>query len=524
LYTSGKIEYVYIFSAIALFILLIACINFMNLATARSANRSREVGVRKVMGSSRRGLINQFITESFLTCLLAMILAVALTLTCLPYFNSLIGQTIDASLLRSPSVILMLIVLVLVVGLLSGSYPAFYLSAFRPALVLKGGKGTSVKKSIFRNSLVVFQFTASIILISGTIVVYKQLEYIREKDLGYNREHILIIGNTSQLGKRLESFRNSLLQLKGIEKITVSGYLPVNYYRSNDSFFSTPSLQTESAISMQNWTIDEDYISTMGMQLLEGRNFSKSLPADSSALILNESAAKFFGNKDILDKRFYRLMNMETRAIKEYHVIGVVKDFNFSSLRESVKPLAFVYGSDQGNLNLKINTADVTSLLDEIEEQWKAVGVELPFEYSFMDEDFNRLYANEKKIGTLFTVFASLSILISCLGLFGLANFITEQRTKEIGIRKVLGASVSGIATLLSKDFLRLVLISIVFASPVAYYIMSAWLQGFAYRVNMKWWVFITSGLIAVLIAVVTVSFQAIKAAKSNPVNSLRTE
>jgi putative ABC transport system permease protein len=350
------------------------------------------------------------------------------------------------------------------------------------------------------------------------------MEFIRKVDLGYSRDQILIIHNTDQLGARSESLKTNLLQLSGVEKATLTGFLPVSYFRSNDSFFTTPTLDAHDAISMQAWTIDENYLSTMDMKILDGRNFSKNIAADTTGIILNEAAAKFLGNTDILDKKLYRISNTQTGEFIELKVIGIVRDFNFSSLREQVKPLAFVYGNNNVSMSLKISTADVTSLVSSVEKQWDLVAPDLPFEYSFMDDSFNKLYVGEQQVGKLFTIFASLSIFISCLGLFGLSTFIAEQRTKEIGIRKVLGASVSGITTLLSKDFLTLVLISIVVASPITYYLMTEWLSGFAFRVGMNGWVLVISGIIAVVIAFATVSFQAIRAAMSNPVKSLRSE
>jgi putative ABC transport system permease protein len=523
LYASGNIEYIYIFSVIALFILFIAIINFMNLATARSANRAREVGMRKVMGSLRSSLIQQFITESFLTCLIAMLLAIGLTFLSLPIFNELSGKDFDFSVLKSTSMALLLLSLTVGVGLLAGSYPAFYLSAFQPASVLKGSKAGVVKKSFFRNALVVFQFSASVLLIVGTLIVFLQMEYIQEKDLGYNREQILVFTNTDQLGTRVEPFKNSLSQINGVQNMTVTGFLPVNYYRMEDSFFSTPSLETKDAISMQAWTVDENYIATMNMKLLEGRNFVKG-NADSTSIILNESAAKFLGQSDIIDKKLYRLLDAKTKKIKEYYIVGVVKDFHFSSLREQVRPLAFLYGADLRGLTIKISTADIPTLLSNIETNWKSMASDLPFEYSFMDSDFDNLYKGERQIAKLITIFASLSIFISCLGLFGLATYVSEQRTKEVGIRKVLGASVGRITTLLSKDFIKLVLLAVAIATPVAYYFTQQWLHGFAYRIGLPWWVFILSAVIALTIALATVSFQAIKAAMMNPVKSLRSE
>ena len=298
------------------------------------------------------------------------------------------------------------------------------------------------KRSVFRNVLVVFQFAASVLLIAGTLIVFRQLQYIQHKDVGYNRAQLLIVNNIDKLENRTEALKTSLLQVRGVEKATVTGFLPVNYYRTNDSFFTSPSLDTKDMISVQKWMIDEDYLETMGMQLLEGRNFSKEIAADTASMILNESAAKFLGDHDILEKKLYRIEDENTRKLKEFRVIGIVKDFNFSTLREPVKPLAFTFGSDDGAMTVRIQGSDITQTVSAIEEKWKSVASGLPFEYSFMDADFDNLYKGERQSGTLITYFASLSILISCLGLFGLATFMAEQRTKEIGIRKVMGASV----------------------------------------------------------------------------------
>jgi putative ABC transport system permease protein len=524
LYGAGNVQYVYIFSAIAVCILFIAIINFMNLATARSANRAREVGMRKVMGSKKGALVGQFITESVLTCAAAMLFAVAITISIFPFFNSLTGKPLDPSLLSRPEVIAGLVVLTLFVGVLSGSYPAFYLSAFQPVSVLKGTHSNSGKRSVFRNVLVVFQFSASVFLIAGTIIVFRQLQYIQQKDVGYSREQLLIINNIDKIGNRAEALKTSLFQIRGVEKATVTGFLPVGYYRNNDSFFTSRSLELKDAISMQKWVIDEDYLETMGMELLEGRNFSKEISADTASLILNESAAKFMGNHDILEKKLYRIADENTKRLKEFRVIGIVKDFNFSSLREQVKPLAFTFGSDDGGMTLRIQGSDLTETVSAIEDKWKSVAQDLPFEYSFMDADFDQLYKGERQAGKLITYFASLSILISCLGLFGLATFMAEQRTKEIGIRKVMGASVPGITALLSKDFLKLVLIAVAIAIPVAWYFTDKWLQDFAYHINVEWWIFVVASVLALIIALMTVSVQAIKAAVQNPVTSLRSE
>jgi putative ABC transport system permease protein len=523
LYGTGSIQYVYIFSAIAVCILLIAIINFMNLTTARSAGRAREVGMRKVMGSRKGALMGQFVTESVLTCSVAMLVAVVITVMIFPFFNELTGKSLDPMILLTPQMTAGLIILTIVVGTLSGSYPAFYLSAFRPVNVLKGMQ-SSRKGSVFRNVLVVFQFAASVLLIAGTLIVYRQLQFIQQKDVGYDRDQQLIINNIDKLGNRIKAMKASLLQVRGVENATVTGYLPVNYYRNNDTFFASPSLEMKDAISVQKWVIDEDYVKTMGIRLLEGRNFSKEVAADTMAVILNESAAKFMGNHDILEKKLFHVVDEKAKTLKEFRVIGIVKDFNFSSLRERVKPLAFVFGSDNGAMTVRIAGSDLTRTVAEIQDKWKSVASELPFEYSFMDADFDQLYKGERQAGKLITCFASLSIIISCLGLFGLATFMAERRTKEIGIRKVMGASVSGITGLLSKDFLRLVLIAVVIAVPVAWYFTDRWLQDFAYHINVEWWIFAVASVMALIIALLTVSIQAIRAAVQNPVSSLRSE
>jgi putative ABC transport system permease protein len=469
--------------------------------------------------------MGQFITESCLTCAGAMLLALVMTVIALPSFNLLTGQSLTPDLLLMPQAIVALLFVTILVGILSGTYPAFYLSAFQPATVLKGTHGGNARKSFFRNALVVFQFSASVILIAGTLIVFRQLKYIQQKDVGYNRAQLLVINNTDQIGRsRVQTLKASLLQLSGVENATVTGYLPVSYYRSNDSFFSSPSLEMKDAISMQKWVIDEDYLETMGMRLVAGRNFSRQVAADSGSIILNESAAKFLGNHDILDKKLYKIIDDNMKTLREFRVIGIVKDFNFSSLREPVKPLAFLFGSNKDGMTVKIIGSRIPEVVSAIEKQWKSIAPALPFEYSFMDQDFDNLYKGERQSGTLITWFASLSILISCLGLFGLATYMAEQRTKEIGIRKVMGASVPGITALLSRDFLKLVFIAVAIANPAAYYVTNEWLQDFAYHIDIEWWVFLIASALAALIALMTVSVQAIKAAVQNPVKSLRVE
>jgi len=523
LYGSGNLQYVYVFSAIALFILVIACINFMNLATARMSGRAKEVGLRKSIGALRSSLIFQFLSESMLTVIFSMTLAIGLVLLALPVFNQLADKQIQAEFLTRPLVILLLIALTFLVGLLAGAYPAFYFSAFQPVKVLKGSLGSTFKKSLFRNGLVVFQFTASMVLIVGTIVIYRQMDYIRKKDVGYNREQMLVINNTDQLGDRTQSFKNELLTMAGVKSITLTGFLPTNYQRSNRSFFPTPDLEIKGAILMQEWEVDENYIPTMNMKITRGRNFDKTMGTESHAIIINEAAARFLGG-EVLNRLFYNIENEETGALRIFKVIGVVKDFNFSSLREEVKPLALLYKDNNAAMTIRLQSSDLPALMDQIKDRWNAQSPGQPLEYSFMDDDFNAFYKGEEKIAYIFTVFASLALFIGCMGLFGLATFTAEQRTKEIGIRKVLGASSAAIVTLLSRDFLKLVLIALLIAGPMAYYFMNHWLQDFAYRIKMEWWMFAAAGLTTGVIALLTVGWQAIKAAVANPVKSLRTE
>ena len=521
---NGSMQYVYIFSAIATFILLIACVNFMNLSTARSSNRAKEVGVRKVLGSSKQNLINQFLTESVLISFIALILAIGIAKLLLPYFNQVSGKQIDIGLFSRPWLLPVLLLLVLVVGVLAGSYPSFYLSSFQPVTVLKGKIAGGFKRSWLRSSLVVFQFAISIILIVGTVVIYSQLNFIRNRKLGFDREHILVIQNCYPLGKQAKTFRNELFNIRGVEGATMSGFLPTSDYRSDSPLFPDATLDQKSAVAMQTWYVDENYIPTLKMQMLKGRNFSADMPTDSSAIILNEAATKLLPFDDPLDKTLYYLTNINSRATKTYHVIGIVKNFNFNSLREQVSPMGLFYTEERGKIAVRFKSADVFSLISAVENKWKSIAPNQPFSYSFMDEDFNNIYRAEQRIGKIAISFSILAILIACLGLFGLVTYAAEQRTKEIGIRKVLGASVANIVNMLSKDFMKLVFIAMLIAFPLGWYFMNKWLQDFAYRISIDWKIFLIAGLTAILIAILTVSAQAVKAALANPVNNLRTE
>jgi len=513
---NGNIQYVYIFSFIAIFILLLACINFMNLSTARSANRAREVGVRKVLGSPRKYLIVQFLSESLIITVAATIIAVFIALILLPVFNHISGKDLIMNLQTFTWLLPSLVIIILVVGVLAGAYPAFFLSAFRPVDVLKGKISAGFKGSTLRSFLVVFQFSISIFLIISTMVIYNQLIYIQNKDLGFNRSQVLVVKNAHTLDNP-KILKQEIKEIPGVINATLTSHLPVGDKWPSE-FISKES--NKGGVLGAFWPVDEDYLNTMGMKLEKGRNFSRQFLTDSSAVIINETAVKILGyGDDPLNKEFYG------GSKKKYHVIGVVKDFNFHSLRDNISPLAIVMDNDgMASLSIKANTHNLPALMNQIERKWKELAPNLHFDYSFMDDDFNTIYNTEQRMGNLFVIFTSLAIIIACLGLFGLAAYAAEQRNREIGIRKILGANISTLVTMLSMDFIKLVIVSIFIATPLAWWAMHQWLQGFAYRQNIQWWEIAIAAFGAVVIAWVTISFQSVKAAMANPVKSLRSE
>jgi len=522
---SGNIQYVYIFSAVALFILIIACINFMNLTTARSANRAREVGIRKVLGTERKGLIIQFLTESTLMAFISLAFALLLAYLVLPLFNDLATKQMQLSVLFQPLFLPLLLVLPFLVGLLAGSYPAFYLSSFRPIQVLKGKFRAGGRSVSLRSILVVFQFATSIVLIIGTIIIYRQLDFIQTKNVGFNKDQVLIVDGAYTLDKNLDPFKNAVLQLPGISSGSFSSFLPVESSSRNDNTYSSEAVVTENTgFNMQTWYIDEDYLRTLGMNLMKGRNFSKDFGADSAAVIINEVTAKILGHGDPIGKKIYASRNDGGQTVP-YTIIGVVKNFHYETLRKNVGALGFFLGRSTGHASFRMAAgADVKAILARVEGLWKSMTPGMPFDYRFLDESFDRMYRAEQRVGKIALVFAVLTIFIACLGLFGLASFIAEQRTKEIGIRKVLGASVQHIVQLLSKDFVRLVLLAFIIATPLAWYAMNQWLKDFAFRISIGWWAFVAAGAAALLIALATIAFQAVRAALTNPVKNLRTE
>jgi putative ABC transport system permease protein len=522
---NNDIQVIYIFGAVAIFILIIACINFMNLSTARSANRAREVGVRKVLGTVKTQLIAQFLMESVLMSFIAFIIALFLVALLLPYLNQLSGKDLSFNSFMTPGFIAALVGGALFTGFIAGVYPSFYLSSFKPVQVLKGGVASGFKRSYLRSGLVVFQFFVSITLIISTIVIYRQLEFIREKKIGFNKEQVITVKDTYVLDKKSETFKNEVLKYPEFISGSQSGYLPVEpSNRSEEALFAGTVIDNSKAVSSQLWSVDEDYIRTFGMEMQTGRGFSKDMKTDSNAVVINETAAKLFGFKNPVGEKISLLEDIKTGKTQTLTVIGVVKNFHFRSLRENIGALTMRLYRSNTNISFRVKGANVSSALGHIKTAWKSVASTEPLSYSFLNDDFDAMYRSEQRSGKIFISFAVLAILIACLGLFGLAAYAAEQRVKEIGIRKVLGASVAQIFSILSKDFLKLVVIAAIIAFPLAWWMMDVWLRDFAFRVNIGWWVFVVAGAIATLIALITISYQAIKAAVANPVDNLRTE
>ena len=520
---NGDIKRVYIFSAIALFILLIACINYMNLSTSRSTLRAREIGIRKVAGAERREIVFQFLSESILVSYISLIFAVGLTWLALPWLNKVSGLQLTPDILLKWQIIIPLLLIPFIVGIISGIYPAVFMSSFQPVKVLKGFLKTTGGIS-FRKALVTFQFAISIILIIATGVVFWQMRYMQNKILGFDKEHIVTLPYTTLLNDKYDAFRNELLSNANIKNVGRSSRIPTG--RLLDAMGAR--MESADTLAPVNADIkfvsaDQDFIPTYGVKVVAGRGFSRDYSLDTSAFLINEAAAKILGFKnyeDAIGKNF----GYGNRRGK---LIGVFNDFHFESLHQKITPLViFVPRSANayGTISIKLAGANLPGALDRIQTSWKNFLPESPYQYTFLDENFARLYEAEQRQKTLLIIFASLAIFIACLGLFGLSAFAILQRIKEIGIRRVLGADVSTIVTLLSKDFLKLVVFAAIPAFVIAWYFMNKWLEDFAYRISMPWWIFVTAGILAAVIALVTISFQAIKAAIANPVKSLRTE
>ncbi len=521
--SGGDVKYTYIFTAIALFILVIASINFMNLSTARSSGRAKEVGVRKVLGSYRRDLIKQFLTESMLFSLISLAIALAIVWITLPFFNSLSGKSLALSDLNHWFMVRVLISVALFIGLLAGSYPAFFISAFRPVNVLKDRLKVGFKTGPLRSGLVVFQFAASIVLIIGTLIIFNQLRYIQNKKLGFDKEQVLILNKADLLGNQVEALKNEMLKHPQFVKATVTGFLPVPSSRRYMPLLPEGETDPKKRLPIDMWPVDHDYIDTLKMEIVEGRDFSREFSTDSSAVIINQRAVKHFGFDSPLGKKL--ICQTSSRKDHEiYTVIGIVEDFHFDSFHNDIAPLVLFLGQSDSLISFRVQTEDISGKIDLLRKEWKRFLPDEPFEYSFLDERFENVYRAEMRVGQIFGIFAGLAIFIGCLGLFGLASFTAERRTKEIGIRKVLGASVPGVVGLLVKEFVILVGIANLAAWPIAYFVMRRWLQDFAYRVSFSVTVFLIAGTVTLLVSLTTVGFLALRSALSNPVDSLRYE
>jgi putative ABC transport system permease protein len=521
---NGDITYVYIFSAIAIAILLIACINFVNLATARSEKRAKEVGVRKTLGSTRSYLVGQFMSESILMSILAVVLAVGIVELLLPFFNQIANKALSLNLFSDPSSIPVLVCLGIVVGVIAGSYPAFYLSSFHPIDVLKSEVRKGGRKSILRSGLVIFQFAISIALFVGTFIIFAQLRYVQTRDLGFDKEETIVVNRTNDLSNQLQSFEDELRTNRGLASLSNSNGIPGNQDGDNAARLEgAPESQYE---DIQQMFCDFGFAETYKFGIADGRFFSKDHPSDSAAVVVNEEVEKSFNTKNIVGKY---LVYPGPRGIEQkYQIVGVVRNFNYKSLHEPIRPLAIRLFPNRGFIGrfvtVRLAMGDHLSTISFIGNVWKKYAGDEEFSFDFLDDNLQKLYAADQRTNEIAGTFSVLAIFIACLGLLGLAAFVTEQRTKEIGIRKVLGASVAEIVALLSKEFVKWVLIANVVAWPLAYYVMNNWLKNFAYRTDMSIWIFAASGILALVIALLTVSSHAIKAATANPVESLRYE
>ena len=529
-FEQGDIKYVYIFSAVGLFIILLACVNFMNLSTAQSARRAKEVGIRKVLGSLRKQLMRQFLAEAMLYSVLSAIIAVLIVILVLPAFNQLADKDLSVKVFLCFKIWLSIISLVIITGFMAGLYPAFFLTSFKPVNILKGSNLFNNTGNGFftRNALVVFQFTVSTVLVICTIVVYKQLIYNQTKNLGFNKENVVILYNTRRLGTSEESFRQELLKLPQVNNASITSGLP-----AENSFGDTYTPETNTAntndaetnVFLSSFMVDEAFVPTLNLKVINGRSFSKSY-SDSASVVLNETAVKQIGWKNPIGKTITYPGNDN----QKFTVIGVVKDFNTDSFHNSISPFALFYTASKtyniksSYIAIRIKPGNYSETLSSIQNKWKQFAPDLPFDYSFMVAEFDALYRSDQTMGKVFTVFTVLSLTVACLGLLGLAIYTAERRTKEIGIRKVLGASVQNVVLSLSKEFIRLITVALVIAFPIAWYAMNKWLQDFAYKTAINWWIFALAASVILIITFITISYQAIKAAIANPIKSLRSE
>jgi len=513
----GDIAYIYIFVAIGLFIIIIASINFMNLSTAKSSGRAREVGMRKTLGSLKSQLISQFLIESTIYSFIAVTLAAFVVSVLLPQFNLLSGKELEFSQLLNPLMIFGAITLMLLIGILAGSYPAFYLTRFKVADVFKGSAAKGSKSGLIRGGLVVIQFSISILLIICTMLVYRQLQYTQNKNLGFDKEKVIVISNVDRLESNRKAFKDALQNDANIVAASYSNSVIPGV--NNTTIFRKPESEEDHIIGL--YFADHEHFDVMGFELVAGRNFSREFPSDSTAMLVNEAIVDAMGWEDPIGER---LISFNGEKPMEITVVGVLKDYNFESLRENIRPIMIRLGDFGNDMTVRYTHEDPKEAVELLESKWKEVAPNEPFEFAFLDERFDEMYRAEQRLGVLFTIFTGLAIFIACLGLFGLAAFTAEQRTKEIGIRKAMGASSFTIVRLLSSEFVKFILIAFVISIYPAYYFISGWLENFVYRIGIDWWVFLLSGIIAFVISLITVSFQSVKASRLDPATTLRYE
>lgn len=514
----GDIRFIWLFAAIAGFILLLAAINFINLATAKSAKRAKEVGLRKTVGAFKRNLVAQFLTESVLFSFISFILGVVLAWLLLPMFNAMAAKTIVMPIAIS-WFLPVLLISALIIGLMAGLYPAFYLSSFKPVNVLKGNVKIGGKSGNLRSGLVVFQFTTSIILIIGTLIIYRQMDFILKKELGYEKEQVVLLEGANVLGNKALNFKDQLLQLPQVQQVSLSDYLPVEGSKRNQTTFKKVGEGSEDAgVLSQTWRVDYDYVKTLGMHIKEGRDFSKEFSTDSvNSIIINQQMVSNLGLEKPLGKQI-------DNNYQHWTIVGVVEDFHFKSLKENITPLALVIGNDTGTVSVKLNSGNINEALASITAIWDRNVPNQVLNYSFLNQKFTQMHEDVQRMGKIFNSFAFFAILVACLGLFALSAFMVEQRNKEISIRIVLGAPFKSIYKLLTWDFLKLIFISVLIAIPIGWYIMNRWLEDFAYRIDISWEIFLVAGIIAFLIAILTISYQSVAAALIKPLKGLRTE
>ncbi|MCP4723548.1 MAG: FtsX-like permease family protein [bacterium] len=517
---NGDIKYVYLFSSIAFFILIIACINYMNLATAKSAGRAKEVGIRKVVGSRKLQLVGQFISESLILTVSSVLISITAVIVLMPLFNDLSGKNIEPGEFLNMTSLLILSGFILFTGLAAGGYPAFFLASFRPVNVLKGSVTTGKSRNSLRRSLVVIQFAVTIFLFIGTFIVHSQLNFISQRKLGFNKEQVLVLKRAWSLGEHKEVYKNTLLQNENIlnssytnnvpgESLGNTGIVPEGFSK-NETFL------------LWNLFIDFDFMKTMQIEFVDGRDFSREFSTDAKSVIINETAAEIIGWDNPLGKYMTSIMD---KSETKYNVIGIVKDFHYETLHREIRPMVMIINDNISSfMCVRVRSDNITSTISLIEQKWKEFAPGQPFDYYFLDENYNSLYKTEMLTGKLFSIFSMFTIVIACLGLFALVSYVAEKRTKEIGVRKVLGSTITGIVILLSKEFSGWVLLANILAWPSAWFVMNKWLQNFAYRTDISFGLFLIAGLFAFIIALVTVGIQAIKAAYSNPVNALRYE